>query len=427
MAIRLRELLFEHLSELRFEPIDKRIRARLGSETVIDSRRALLVWEPKRVVPSYAVPEKDVAAVVLAGGGADIEPDAPPRLGERPVYDPSVPFSVHTTPGQPLTVRGRGGRTANGFRPADPALAGYVVLDFDGFDAWFEEDEPNVAHPRDPFHRIDVVRSSRHVRVELDGESLAESRTPILLFEPPLPVRYYLAPADVRLDLLEPSATRTACAYKGQASYLAHRGEDVAWRYEQPLREAALVTGRVAFFNERVDLVVDGERLERPWTPWSRPAKTAVDPVGSAADVYLGRRFRLSSTCTPFSTISTFPGSTMSSGCCSADRTPAPASTSCLPMRQRDAAGRFWCAATPASARARSCASRRSVPATSWCCGPAGSRPSPRSRSRGWPTCSGRCSAGSTGSRAPRPTRSPGRWRCARRFPPPGSRSRPPR
>ena len=115
----------------------------------------------------------------------------------------------------------------------------------DRFDAWYEEDEPNVAHPRDPFHRIDIVHSSRTVRVELGGELLAESSAPYLLFEPPLPVRHYLPAADVRMDLLTPSDTRTFCAYKGEASYLSHAGEpDVAWYYPAPLREAAEVTGR---------------------------------------------------------------------------------------------------------------------------------------------------------------------------------------
>ena len=146
-----------------------------------------------------------------------------------------------------------------------------MLLDFDAFDAWYEEDERNVAHPRDPFHRIDIVHSSRHVRAELDGELLAESSSPYLLFEPPLPVRYYLAPEDVRTDLLRPSDTRTFCAYKGQASYWSLAGaEDVAWSYPEPLREAAEITDRIAFFNERVELVVDGQRLERPVTPWSR-------------------------------------------------------------------------------------------------------------------------------------------------------------
>ena len=260
----------DRLGDLRHEPIDKRIRATLGDLTVLDSTRALLVWEPKRIVPSYAVPAEDVMAEAAPAPGDPGEAVDAPRLGDRPVYDPSVPFSVHTTPGEPLELRA-GDRTAAAFRPADEALSGHLILDFAGFDAWYEEDERNVAHPRDPFHRIDIVHSSRHVRVERDGEVLADSGRPCLLFEPPLPVRCYLPLEDVAMDLLRPSDTRSFCAYKGEASYWStERAPDVAWTYRAPLREAAEVTGRVAFFNERVDVIVDGAPLERPVTPWSR-------------------------------------------------------------------------------------------------------------------------------------------------------------
>ena len=277
MGVRVRDLLMRELDTLRYEPIDKRIRATLGDETVIDSTRAMLVWEPKRVIPTYAVPVEDVAGEILSvPGTATGEPDGhgvppmgAPQLAGRVVFDPSVPFAVRTTEGEPLAIRGAA-REAAAFRADDPALAGYVIVDFDAFDAWYEEDERNVGHPRDPFHRIDIVHSSRHVRVERDGVLLAESTRPRLLFEPPLPVRYYLPPQDVRGDLLRPSPTRTFCAYKGEASYLSLEGEaDVAWSYPAPLREAAEVTDHVAFFNERVDVVVDGTRLERPVTPWS--------------------------------------------------------------------------------------------------------------------------------------------------------------
>ena len=207
-----------------------------------------------------------------ADDAAPPPPDGAPRLGDQVVLDPTIPFAVHTAAGEPLTVRARGGElAARAFRPSDPALEQFVLLDFKAFDAWYEEDERNLAHPRDPFHRIDIVRSSRHVRVELGGKTLAESTRPRLLFEPPLPVRYYLPREDVRTDLFSPSPTRTQCAYKGEASYFSLRdADDVAWTYLEPLREAAEVTGDVAFFNERVDIVVDGERLERPVTPWSR-------------------------------------------------------------------------------------------------------------------------------------------------------------
>jgi uncharacterized protein (DUF427 family) len=273
MGTRLRDVLMEELDSLRYEPTEKRIRATLGDRTVVDSTRALLVWEPKRVVPTYAVPSEDVDGEIEAaadGTGPDPAEVAAPVLGDRPVLDPSIPFDVHSSDGERLTIRADG-REAAAFRPSDPALDGYVILDFDAFDAWYEEDERNLAHPRDPFHRIDIVHSSRHVRVELDGTTLAESRRPCLLFEPPLPVRYYLHPDDVRTDLLEPSDTQTACAYKGEASYFSTAdADDVAWTYRQPLREASEVKDHIAFFNERVDVVVDGERLERPVTPWSR-------------------------------------------------------------------------------------------------------------------------------------------------------------
>jgi uncharacterized protein (DUF427 family) len=265
MSIRVRELLLGNLDELRHEPIDKRIRAKLDGDTVVDSTRALLVWEPKRVVPSYAVPADDIRAEIAPAAASDGAPVDAPQLAGRPVYDPSVPFAVHTAPGEPVAIRG-----AAGFRFADPALEDYVELDFRGFDAWYEEDEPNIGHPRDPFHRIDIVHGSRHVVVESGGRTLADSTRPILLFEPPLPVRYYLPVEDVATELLEPSDTTTTCAYKGHASYLALDGADVAWTYREPLREAGEVTGRIAFFNERVEITVDGERIERPRTPWSR-------------------------------------------------------------------------------------------------------------------------------------------------------------
>ena len=276
MSTRVRDVLMQRLDDLRYEPTEKRIRAELGGATVIDSRRAMLVWEPHRIVPTYAVPVEDVDGDVSAAGGpaerpAGIAAMGAPQLGGRAVLDPSIPFSVHTADGVPLVIRAGDERTeAEAFRPSAEALDGYLILDFDGFEAWYEEDERNVGHPRDPFHRIDIVHSSRRVRVELDGEVLAESSSPYMLFEPPIPVRYYLAPDDVRTDLLRPSETRTFCAYKGQASYLSAEGAaDVAWTYPAPLREAAEITDRIAFFDERVDLVVDGERLERPITPWS--------------------------------------------------------------------------------------------------------------------------------------------------------------
>ena len=284
MSLRLRDALMRELGTLRYEPTEKRIRGMLGEATVIDSTRARLVWEPKRVVPTYAFPVEDIDAEIVPAPPPpqkEVDPDSvgvPAMgvpLGEMMVLDPSIPFAVRTTPGEPVVLRARDGVSeAAGFEPDDDGLDGYVIVDFDDFDAWYEEDERNVGHPRDPFHRIDIVHSTRHVRIEHDGEVLAETSDPYLLFEPPLPVRYYLPPEDVRADLLAPSDTRTFCAYKGEAWYLSRDEDaDIAWFYPAPLREAGEVTDRVCFFNERVDIVVDGTPLERPRTPWSPRTK----------------------------------------------------------------------------------------------------------------------------------------------------------
>jgi uncharacterized protein (DUF427 family) len=153
-----------------------------------------------------------------------------------------------------------GGRTlaAAAFAPDDAAFDGYVALDFHAFDTWYEEDEAVVSHPRDPYHRVDVRRSSRYVRIELDGRVLAESSSPALVFETNVPTRFYLPREDVKVEL-RPSDLHTYCAYKGEASYWSVDGEeDLVWGYEAPLPDAAGLEGRVAFYDDRVDVVVDG-------------------------------------------------------------------------------------------------------------------------------------------------------------------------
>jgi uncharacterized protein (DUF427 family) len=256
-------------------PVEKWIRASQGDRTIVDTHRARLVWEPRRVVPSYAVPESDVegALVPATGIGADEQPVSVGDL--RRVLGPRSPFTAHTTDGTSLTIRTADGDLAAGaFRPADADLAGYVILDWQAFTQWFEEDEPVIGHPHDPFHRIDCLASSRRVVVAHEGVTLSDTRRATLLFETSLPIRFYIPLDDVAMDNLVPTATHTVCAYKGQASYWsAHLGDallpDIAWSYPEPLQDATPVGGLIAFLTERLDLTIDGEPQPRPVTPWS--------------------------------------------------------------------------------------------------------------------------------------------------------------
>lgn len=168
-------------------------------------------------------------------------------------------------------------RAARRFRdpPADlAALHDHWTFEWDTGLSWYEEALEVHVHARDPRKRVDVVPSERHVRIELDGQLVADSCRSHALFETTLPTRWYLPADDVRDDVLLPSATTSRCPYKGDASYWSvqvgdHVYRDVAWTYPEPVIECPRIAGLVAFFNEKVDLIIDGERIERPRTPWS--------------------------------------------------------------------------------------------------------------------------------------------------------------
>jgi uncharacterized protein (DUF427 family) len=249
MSLRMRDAMRERLTELRHEPTEKRLRALLDGRAVIETTRALIVWEPRRVVPSFAVPTGDIDAELVPAPNGD---------------------ESHSTPGETFDVRAAEKTLERAaFAPADADLDGYVIVDFGAFDGWLEEDEPLLGHPRDPFHRIDIRRSSRHLVVEHDGRVLADSTQPTLLFETGLPTRFYVPREDVRAEL-GPSERRTVCAYKGEASYFSVDGLDLVWTYEDPLLEAAAIKDLVAFYDELVDVTVDGRRRARPLTKFSR-------------------------------------------------------------------------------------------------------------------------------------------------------------
>ena len=184
MALQMLHHVMRVLPELRFQPTLKHLTVRLDGDLVADTAHGMLVWEPKRVVPTYAVPQRDVSASVTPTASPGATAMSPVSLGDGPpVLDPRTGFGAHTTGGESLDVHTEHRKSANAaFRPDDPDLADYLLLDFDAFD-WWEEDQPIMSHPQDPFHRVDVRASSRLFRLERHGVVLAGSDWPQLLFE----------------------------------------------------------------------------------------------------------------------------------------------------------------------------------------------------------------------------------------------------
>lgn len=232
--------------DVRTEVGRKRVRAVLDGHVVADTTEPLMVWEVP-YYPMYYFADADVSATLAPTGETE---DAGPR-GTAEICDV-------------VTERRTLTRAARRF-PASPvaALAGRVRLDWDAMDEWLEEDELIYTHPRNPYTRVDILASSRHVQVVVDGVTVAESSRPRLLFETGAPTRYYLPLPDLRLDLLHPSGTKTHCPYKGTAEYWSlevdgRTHEDLVWMYRSPLPESQAIAGLACFYNERVTLYVDG-------------------------------------------------------------------------------------------------------------------------------------------------------------------------
>ena len=227
-----------------FEPFPRRIRAQLGGRTVIDTVRGQLLFESGLPAVLY-VPEGDVRQDLI----------------ERTDLSTHCPFKGDAA----YWTVSAGGKTAPNalwayLEPIDNAgfLRGFVAPEWDAFDAWFEEDEQLHTRLRDPYHRIDVRRAAARVTVRVDGQTVAESTRPRLLFETGLPVRAYLPREDVRDDLLNRTDTSSVCPYKGIASYWSVGDRvDVAWSYHEPIPEAGAIDGLVSFLGDGVEVEID--------------------------------------------------------------------------------------------------------------------------------------------------------------------------
>jgi uncharacterized protein (DUF427 family) len=249
--------MIETRGRVRTEVGHKRVRAYLDGELVVDTTQPTLVWEAP-YYPTYYLPVADVRAELIATGTVDHSPSR----GDGEVFDVRVAGAM---------ARAAARRYVNS--PLE-SLHDVVRFDWDAMTEWFEEDEPIYTHPRDPYTRVDILTSSRHIRVELDGVTIAESRRPTILFETGLPPRYYLPITDLRMDLLRPSPTTSHCPYKGTAGYWSVEAggrvhHDLVWIYRAPFPESQKIAGLASFYNEKVDIHVDGVLQERPHTKFS--------------------------------------------------------------------------------------------------------------------------------------------------------------
>jgi uncharacterized protein (DUF427 family) len=240
-----------------WEPSSRWVRGVVDGIAVVDSRTPVLVWEPRQKVPEYGFPRRDVRVDLLRASRSD----PPAGRSYRPVapvrqwYDLVLPDRVveHVA-----------------WEWDEDGLDGFlgVVWTRGVLDAWYEEDELVMTHPRDPHNRVDALPSSRHV-VARDGDRvLADSTATVAVYETGLPVRWYFPREDVRLGELESTDTWSECPYKGYATeYWAIRDADgglldVAWSYPEPKPAVAAVQDRIAFWGERVSIEVDGEATE---------------------------------------------------------------------------------------------------------------------------------------------------------------------
>jgi len=240
---------------VKWEPSSRWVRVQFNHEYVADSKGAILVWEHEKY-PVYYFPLDDVRSEFLrsTGKGHNGRQTWHVKVGDKEAANAAYSYTNLLGPDAPLN--------------------GFITFPWHKMDHWFEEAEEVFVHARDPYKRIDTIASSRHIKVVLDGVTVAETERPYLLFETSLPTRYYIKPEDVKFELLNPTETHTQCPYKGEASYWAatvngREFKDIVWSYPDPIPEIPKIKGLLCFFNEKVDIFVDGEREERPQTVWS--------------------------------------------------------------------------------------------------------------------------------------------------------------
>ena len=254
---------------VHIEKSPRRVRVTLGGETIADSVNTVMLRESNHV-PVYYFPRDDVQMELLSrteqstycpfkGDASYWSINAGGSVTEDAVWSYETPFEE-----------------ASGIKD-------YLAFYWNKMDRWMEEDEEIFVHPRDPYKRVDAIKSSRKVEVVLGGETVAESTNATFVFETGKPTRHYLPMDDIRMEILTRSETSTRCPYKGQAVYWSVTAggqvyDDMVWSYPDPLAEAPKLKNLLCFFNENVDdIFIDGVQEPKIKTQWSKFLSETLD------------------------------------------------------------------------------------------------------------------------------------------------------
>ena len=246
----------------------KKIQILFGGIYILKTTNALYVWEHP-FYPQYYVPKKEL-----------LESTKHNQFEFKEIEDFQSENGQHV--GSQCTIKVGNKSTDKVIAFSDNLsgkaedLRGMVKIDFGIMDQWFEEDTPIYVHPKDPFKRVDILESTRPVKVSVEGQMIAKTTTSMHLYETSLPRRFYIPFTSIDASVLRPSTTKTKCPYKGDAEYYSVEingklHEDLFWYYRNPTLESSKVVGLCCPYNERVDIELDGEKLERPKTHFGPP------------------------------------------------------------------------------------------------------------------------------------------------------------
>ena len=239
------------------EPLRRRMRVRFAGAWIADSEDVVLLHEPGRYPVAY-FPLDDVAGGVL-------------RLAEHTTQHRDFGPTAWYTAQSGTTAKQRAAYQHVDLPDHAAELRERVAFAWRAMDAFYEEDERIVGHAADNYHRIDIRQSGRHLRVQHEGQVIADTTNPLVLFESGFAPRWYVPRSDVHVSALAPAEGQTFCPYKGLCSYYDVIGAPRSvWSYEDAWTEVRRISGFLSFEADKLEVCLDCRQM-RP-----EPGQTVI-------------------------------------------------------------------------------------------------------------------------------------------------------